>query len=171
MTDSQEGEEEHEGSRSETESPARSPRVSKLPERSHQQPIAALEHDRCSRDCDRRERIPLQLEPRREERWCRPHAHPSRNLPQHATSCQRRHRRPGRTASRATRVKDDLVNLSGKAARPPALAAEDREAQKRRNADGGLMERAMPSDSGEQVDGRLTVRDGGGPVSVGERPR
>jgi hypothetical protein len=71
MTDSQEREEEHEGSRPETESPARSPRVSKLPERSHQQAIAALEHDRCSRDCDRRQRIPLRLDI---QRWGLPHA-------------------------------------------------------------------------------------------------
>jgi hypothetical protein len=68
-------------------------------------------------------------------------------------------------------VKHDFVNLSGKAARANALAAEDREAQKRRSADGGLMERAMPSDSGEQMDERLTVPDQGGPISVGERPR
>jgi hypothetical protein len=31
------------------------------------------------------------------------------------------------------------------------------------------MERAMPSDFWRQMDGRLTVRDGGGPVSVSER--
>src|SRR5205085_10036915 len=85
MTDSQEREEEHEGSRPETESPARSPRVSKLPERSHQQPIAALEHDRCGRDGDRRQRIPLLLDTRRKERWGLPHALPSRDHPQHAT--------------------------------------------------------------------------------------
>jgi hypothetical protein len=57
MTDSQEREDEHDRNRPETESPARPPRVSKLPERSQQQPIAALEHDRCSRDGDRRQRI------------------------------------------------------------------------------------------------------------------
>src|SRR5437762_14230676 len=125
MTDSQEREKEHDGSRPDAESPARPPRVSKLPERSHQQPIAALEHDRCSRDGERGQRIPLQLDNRWEERWVFPHALPSKEPP---AAC---HLTP---ASRAR-----------------ALAAEDREAQKRRGADGGLMERAMPPDSGEHV--------------------
>src|SRR5437868_12347143 len=78
MTDSQEGEEEHETSRPQTHSPARPPRVAELPERSYQQPIAALEHDRCSRDCDRRQRIPLRLDI---QRWGLPHALPSREPP------------------------------------------------------------------------------------------
>jgi hypothetical protein len=89
MTDSQEGEKEHEGSRPETHPPACPPRVAKLPERSYQQPIAALEYDRCSRDCDRRQRIPLRLEL---QRWGLPHALLSRSHRQHATSRQRRHR-------------------------------------------------------------------------------
>jgi hypothetical protein len=97
MTNSQEGEEEHEGSRPETDSPARPPRVAKLPERLGQQPIAALEHDRCGRDCDRRQRIALRLEMRREEGWSVPHALPSGNHLQHATSRQRRDRRPRST--------------------------------------------------------------------------
>jgi hypothetical protein len=73
MTDSQEREEEHDGSRPDTESPARLPRVLKLPERSHKNPIAALEHDWSSRDGDPRERIPLQLDIRLEELWGLPH--------------------------------------------------------------------------------------------------
>jgi hypothetical protein len=81
MTDSQEGEEEHEGSRPQTHSPARPPRVAKLPECSYQQPIAALEHDRCSRDSDRRQRIPLRLDI---QRWGLPHALPSRSMPPRA---------------------------------------------------------------------------------------
>jgi hypothetical protein len=67
--------------------------------------------------------------------------------------------------------KDNVVNRSRKAATARALAAENREATSAAGADGGLMEWAMPSDSGEQMDGRLTVPDGAGPVSVGERPR
>jgi hypothetical protein len=39
--------------------------------------------------------------------------------------------------------KDDVVNLSEKAARACALAAEDREAQMRFGASDGLMERAL----------------------------
>ena len=74
MTDSQKSEDEHDGPRPETESPARPPRVSKLPERSPQQPIAALEHDRCSRDGDPRQRIPLLLDNWWEEPWGLPHA-------------------------------------------------------------------------------------------------
>jgi hypothetical protein len=87
MTDSQKCEDEHDGDRSGSESPARPPRVSKLPERLHQQPIAALEHDRCSRDSDRRQRISLQPGIRREGRWSSPHALPSgdhRSMPPHA---------------------------------------------------------------------------------------
>src|SRR5204862_7827895 len=83
MTDSQEREDEHDRNRPETESPARPPRVSKLPERSQQQPIAALEHDRCSRDGDRRQRIPLQLDI---QRWRLTHALPSKttgSMPPH----------------------------------------------------------------------------------------
>jgi hypothetical protein len=38
-------------------------------------------------------------------------------------------------------------------------------------ASADLIEQAMPSDSREQVDGRLIVPDGGGRVSVGDRPR
>jgi hypothetical protein len=44
VTDRQEREDEHDGNRSGTESPARPARVSELPECSEQQPIAALEH-------------------------------------------------------------------------------------------------------------------------------
>src|SRR5207237_4295044 len=59
MTNSQEREDEHDRNRPETESPARPPRVSKLPERSQQQPIAALEQGRCTRAAAPRQRIPL----------------------------------------------------------------------------------------------------------------
>src|SRR6185437_10732328 len=87
VTRGQKSEDEHDDRRPETHAPARPPRVAKLPERTHQQPVAAFEHDRCSRDCDRRQRIPLRLDV---QRWGLLHALPSRSQRQHATSRQRR---------------------------------------------------------------------------------
>jgi hypothetical protein len=69
--------------------PQRVLRECRSSERSHQQAIAALEHDRCSRDCDRRQRIPLPLDI---QRWGLPHAPPSSSHRQHATSRRHRHR-------------------------------------------------------------------------------
>src|SRR5437773_5457168 len=114
MTDSQEREKEHDGSRPDAESPARPPRVSKLPERSHQQPIAALEHDRCSRDGERGQRIPLQLDNRWEERWVFPHALPSKEPPAacHLTPAPPRGSR--RSVSSSYARKAEVVNPSGK---------------------------------------------------------
>jgi len=148
MPDSQEREEEHEGSRPETDSPARPPRVSKLPERSYQQPITALEHDRCGRDCDRRQRIPLPLDI---QRWGLPHAPPSRSHRQHATSRRRRHRRS------PTRGR---VPGCGRSRRSNPLRC-------RRWSEGTGR---SCSDSGG-LDAVSAGRDGGGRLCVGERPR
>jgi hypothetical protein len=127
MTDSQEREQEHEGSRPETESPARSPRVAKLPERSHQQRIAALEDDRSSRNGDSRHRMPIQLGHRWGERWGSPHG-ASFHEPSAACHLMPASTSAPRSISLEGYSKDD-VKLSGKAARAPALAAGDREAK------------------------------------------
>jgi hypothetical protein len=90
--------------------------VTKLPERSHQQPIAALEHDRRGRDGDRRQRIALRLKMRREGRW----GLPMRFL--QGTTCSMpppaspEIGAPG-AQRRGYASKDDAANLSGKAAR------------------------------------------------------
>jgi Mg2+ and Co2+ transporter CorA len=55
----QQRQDDHEGSRSGGERPSPPPRPTEPPERSDQQPVSALEHDRGQRNGDRRQGVPL----------------------------------------------------------------------------------------------------------------
>ena len=72
MPSGQQRQDDHKRSRSGGEHPLALSRAPEAPERADQQAIPALEHERCKRDGDRRQRVPLEAGARAEPHWASP---------------------------------------------------------------------------------------------------